>query len=123
MNAIPGIPIVSDGIIILLSKIPPHPEHGTKSVFKHPNHNNAGMVIIIGIDIKNKEIETINGSIHVPCLCATINPNGNPIVTLINNATRLSLAETNNLGAINSDTDLPLYLKLSPKSPLITSFR
>ena len=67
MNAIPGIPIVSDGIIILLSKIPPHPEHGTKSVFKHPNHNNAGIVIIIGIDIKNKEIETINASSIINC--------------------------------------------------------
>ena len=33
------------------------------------------------------------------------------------------VAETSNLGAINSDTDLPLYLKLSPKSPLMTSFR
>ena len=119
IKAMPGIPIVKDGIIILLSKIPPHPEHGTKSVFKHPSHNNAGIVIIIGIDMKNRDIVTIKGSIQVPCLCAIKNPRGSPIDTLISRAKKLNFADTINLGKINVETGLPLYLRLSPKSPWI----
>ena len=60
--------MVIAGTIILKSKIPPHPEHGTKLAFKHNTHNTKGMLTIIGIDIKTNELVTTNGSIHVPCL-------------------------------------------------------
>ena len=109
--------------MILVSKKPPHPWVGSKSKCKANINSAAGAVRNTGTDCQPRTVNTTAVSTHVPCFRAAYRPMGTPRPTDIINAAMFSWAETHIFFLSRSATLRPRYLKLSPKSPRVTSRR
>ena len=62
--------MVTAGTIIRMSKNPPQPEQGIRSSSRQVSHRNAGMLTMIGMDMRINAVATVLGSCQVPCLWA-----------------------------------------------------
>ena len=80
----------------------------------------TNVTVASGNDIKNRVMLTVVVSTQVPCFLAAKNPMGIPKTIDIILAANPSCIDIHNRLLMSSFTLLPLYLKLSPKSPFKT---